>query len=114
MMPCLDEHMYHGTHDGHGCTMCIPGSHRRGHWIRYNRLLIVMNHCVGAGNHTESSPRAESILKHCVFSSNLYTTAYEKANKSFLPLNYSGQLKIQLNYSSQLYIASMLLASCMT
>lgn len=23
-----------------------------------------MNHCVGAGNHTESSPRAESILKH--------------------------------------------------
>lgn len=50
MMSCLDEHMYHvhGTHDGHGCTMCIPGSHRRGHWIRYNRLLIVMNHCVGA------------------------------------------------------------------
>lgn len=44
--------------------MCIPGSHRRGHWIRYNRLLIVMNHCVGAENLIESSPRAESILKH--------------------------------------------------
>lgn len=60
MMCCLDEHMYHvhGTHDGHGCAMCMPV-----HWIPYNRLLMVMIHCVSAGNHTVSSLRAGSILK---------------------------------------------------
>lgn len=99
MMCCLDEHMYHvhGTHDGNGCAMCMPGSHRRSHWIPYNRLLMVMNHCVSARNHTVSSLRAGSILKT---ESSLQTSILQLMKKPRINLFFLWIILVNWKFSS--------------
>lgn len=67
MMSCLEEHitmsMVHMMDMDVPCASLVLIEEVTGSAIT-DSSLIVMNHCVGAENLIESSPRAESILKH--------------------------------------------------